>query len=73
MPHNKKLYMFCKKPNDVKHSKNNKFYRKEQWRAWNDFCASTANIQDIEMRQMLVASINATTNPFTISVFYHKK
>lgn len=73
MPHNKKLYMFCKKPNDLKHGKNNKFYRKEPWRAWNDFCASTANIQDIEMRQILVASTNATTNPFTMSVFYHKK
>ena len=69
----KNCAFFCMKPDDPNHDKKNKFHRIEERRAWHHFCASTAYIQDVEMRKRLVAFITATPDPFVMDVFYHKK
>ena len=69
--HDKALCVCCMKSEDCKHAGRGSWCLLQQLRAWQTFKTHTIFLEDIAMRDRMLALIAATVDPFASEIRYH--
>lgn len=70
--HDKDLCVWCMKPEDVKHPGRDKWHIIQTMDAWHAFKAHTVHLEDIAMRDRILALMDSNPDPFASEFRYHR-